>query len=161
MSGVNVTVFQKDISNYKKIALDTCCFVYAFEGNPFYIDLAGYIFTSAELGKVSLSSSILVLTELLVPFQKRNQKAVIRRYIQIFRYFPNLTLINIEHAEAVKASYLRGKHPFLRTPDALHLACALAAHAEVFVTNDKRFIGIDEGISILCLDRYVNRQERR
>lgn len=37
-----------------------------------------------------------------------------------------------------RAAELRARHAFLKTPDAIHLATALTAGCDVFLTNDRR-----------------------
>lgn len=49
---------------------------------------------------------------------------------------PNLKMLEIGLDTSIEAARLRQKYGF-KTPDALHLACAVDSHADVFVTSDK------------------------
>lgn len=52
-----------------------------------------------------------------------------------------------------RAAELRARHPSLKTPDAIHLAAALTAGCDVFLTNDRRLdrCGGAEGITVETL----------
>jgi predicted nucleic acid-binding protein len=65
--------------------------------------------------------------------------------------FPHLTLYPIDPPIAEVASDLRATYP-LRAPDALHLATAIVAGAEAFVTADRRLASI-QAIRVLGIDQ--------
>jgi len=63
-------------------------------------------------------------------------------------------LIAISADIAEEAGILRGKHQFLRTIDALQIAAAIHAKADIFLTNDKELKKINE-IDIIILSDYL------
>jgi predicted nucleic acid-binding protein len=65
-----------------------------------------------------------------------------------FSWIPRLSSIG------ETAGVLRGKYPYLKTVDAVQIAAALDAEADVFLTNDKKLSGIKE-IKILVLSDYL------
>ena len=71
-------------------------------------------------------------------------------YRDFFESFPNLSVVPVETTVAEIASDLRAALG-VRTPDALHLATALHAGAEAFVSEDRRIRGI-EGIRVVSLE---------
>lgn len=112
-------------------------FVYHFEGSEEFGPAAGRILKAAEEGRIHLVSSILSLLEVLVvPKRFRNQE-LCRLYREFFESFPNLRVLPIDSEVAEIASDLRAEHG-LRTPDSLHMATAIRAGADAFVSQDLR-----------------------
>ncbi len=56
----------------------------------------------------------------------------------------NLTTEVIDKATEIRANYS------FKTPDSIHLACAVIGKANFFVTNDKRLNAFTE-VKVLCL----------
>ncbi|MDM8547569.1 PIN domain-containing protein [Candidatus Venteria ishoeyi] len=52
------------------------------------------------------------------------------------------------------AAQLRATHTSLKTPDALHLACAQHHQCHALWTNDDRLINITHDLSINVIDKY-------
>lgn len=125
------------------VALDTMCFIYAFEADRAFLPIVKPILAQIEVGAVSGTASVLVLTETLVGALGRGDATVAARYRQVFRDFPHLDLVPITVEVADLAAELRARHR-LRTPDALHLACAIVSAADCFVTGDARLARVDE-----------------
>lgn len=112
-------------------------FVYHFEGNAEFGPAAGRILRAAEEGRIQLVTSILSLMEVLVvPKRKRNQE-LCRLYREFFQAFPNLRVLPIDLDIVEIASDLRAEQG-LKTPDSLHVATAIQAGAEAFVSQDLR-----------------------
>ena len=80
---------------------------------------------------------MLTVMEVLVVPRREGQTELCRRYRELFASFPQLTVVPIDQPIAEVASDLRATYP-LRTPDALHLATAIVAGAEAFVSEDRR-----------------------
>ncbi|GIP14830.1 hypothetical protein J40TS1_04720 [Paenibacillus montaniterrae] len=66
-----------------------------------------------------------------------------KQYKLILSHFPHLTILPIDNLVAERAAYLRGKYS-IKTPDALIVATALVANADLFITNDQRLECIKE-----------------
>ncbi len=117
--------------------VDTMLFVYHFEGNEEFGPAAGRILKAAEEGRVRLVTSVLSLLEVLVIPKRYRHQELCRRYREFFESFPNLRLLSVDSEIAEIASGLRADHE-LRTPDSIHVATAIHAGVDAFVTQDLR-----------------------
>jgi predicted nucleic acid-binding protein len=125
------------------LALDTMCFLYRFEANATYLDLTRDLFDLIERGECRATTSVLSLTESLVAPLRLGRAEIAATYRTIFTNFPNLDLVPVDVRAAEVAAELRTRHG-LRTPDALHLAAAVAAGADAFITNDAALTRVTE-----------------
>jgi predicted nucleic acid-binding protein len=123
--------------------VDTMLFVYHFERNEQFGEPAGALLAAAEQGRCRLVTSVLSLLEVLVIPKRRGMEELCQRYRELFGSFPNLEVRPVDAQIAEIAADLRAAHA-IRTPDALHLATALQARADAFVTEDRRLRGIRE-----------------
>jgi len=123
--------------------VDTMLFVYHFEANERFGEAAGALLAAAEEGRCRLVTSVLALLEVLVIPKRRGLTELCRRYREMFSSFPNLSVLPIDSAVAEVAAELRAAHA-IRTPDALHLATALQARVDGFVSEDRRLGRIRE-----------------
>jgi predicted nucleic acid-binding protein len=121
--------------------VDTMLFVYHFEEHAQFGPAATRLLQAAEHDQLRLVTSVLTLMEVLVVPKRERQEQLCRRYRELFASFPQLTVLPIDESIAEVASDLRATHT-LRTPDALHLATAIVAGAEAFVTEDRRLSSI-------------------
>jgi predicted nucleic acid-binding protein len=117
--------------------VDTMLFVYHFEGNQEFGPAAGRILKAAEEGQVRLVTSVLSLLEVLVIPKRYRRQDLCQRYREFFTSFPNLRTLSVQSEIAEIASGLRADHE-LRTPDSIHMATAVHAGADAFVTQDFR-----------------------
>lgn len=128
----------KQIPAGSRIALDTVSFVYFLERHPTFYQSAKDLFERIEKGKLEAMASTLVLTELLVPAFRAEDSSRAQDVSRLLSHFPHLELVDVTATIAYNASQLRAESS-LRTPDALHLATALARQVDWFITNDKAF----------------------
>ncbi len=119
------------------LGVDAMVFVYHFEANPVFGEAAGRVLQATEDGRLSLVTSILSLMEVLVVPKRNAATALARRYRDFFGGFPNLTMVEIGTEVVEVASDLRARFR-VRTPDALHIATAMVARAEGFISEDGR-----------------------
>lgn len=131
------------LSAYKRIALDTNLFIYAFEQHPQYGETVKAILDEVEAGAVEAVVSTITLTEILTKPIREGNETLEKRYRLLFTHFPNLTVIPVDVSVAEQAAYLRGKYG-LKTPDALIVASAIVARAKLFITNDRRLEQVTE-----------------
>jgi predicted nucleic acid-binding protein len=124
-------------SGTTKIALDTNLFIYVFEQHPEFGEKAKAILEDIENGFISAVASSVSLTEILVKPIREGNLTLEKQYKLLFSHFPNLYILPIDNVVAERAAYLRGKYN-IRTPDALIVATALVANADLFITNDQR-----------------------
>jgi predicted nucleic acid-binding protein len=121
----------------KKIALDTNLFIYVFEQHPEFGEKAKAVLKQIEDGFVKAIASSVSLAEILVKPIREGNLTLEKQYKLLFSHFPNLTILPIDNMVAERAAYLRGKYN-IKTPDALIVATALVANADLFITNDQR-----------------------
>lgn len=77
-----------------------------------------------------------------------------------FALIPHLITVPVDDVVCVKAGQLRADYgKSLRLPDALHLATALFANADIFITNDKKLatVAIEIIPTALLADRPVEK----
>ena len=123
------------------IYLDTCLLIYLVEAHPSF----GPRLT-VQLGDAPLESfaiSPLVKLECLVGPSKQADAVLHRRYQALFA---QLTTVGLPESVYLDAAALRGRHG-LRTPDALHLACAQHHRCSELWTNDDRLLRAGRGLA--------------
>ena len=132
------------------IGLDTPVLIYHFEDVPPYSDLTERLFAAAGKGKVELLVPALCITEFLVkPWEKGEREA--EKALSLLLELPNARFIAVGIEAAAEAARLRSRYK-LRTPDAILLAAAKGGGATAFLTNDRGFLKVREGIEIVVLD---------
>ncbi|MBV8200561.1 MAG: type II toxin-antitoxin system VapC family toxin [Acidobacteria bacterium] len=134
--------------------VDTMLFVYHFEEHPQFGPGASRLLRAAEHDRLRLVTSVLTLMEVLVVPKREGQLQLCQRYRELFASFPQLTVLPIDPPVAEVASDLRATY-VLRSPDALHLATAIVAGAEAFVTGDRRLQRIS-AIRVIGIEKAIN-----
>ena len=134
--------------------VDTMLFVYHFEEHSQFGPWAARLLHAAEHDQLRLVTSVLTLMEVLVAPKRERQEQLCQRYRELFASFPQLTVLAIDQSIAEVASDLRAAYS-LRTPDALHLATAIVAGADAFVTEDRRLSKIS-AIRVIGISQAVN-----
>ena len=119
------------------VCFDTAALIYFIERNPKYVGLAKPMFAAIDRGEKAGITSYITLLEVLVKpvLQRRNDLA--EEYRQLLLGSPSLHLHAVDRKVAEEAARIRAAHNF-KTPDAIQLATAKLARADVFVTNDAR-----------------------
>ncbi len=79
-----------------------------------------------------------------------NDTLLVSRYRTMFYQTTGISVISVSPSAGDLAAELRARYN-LRTPDALHVACAIDAGCDAFLTNDTAIKRVSE-ISILVLD---------
>jgi len=133
--------------------VDTMLFIYHFENHPALGPQAESILRAAEDGKCHLVTSMLTLLEILVVPKRLGLTSLCQRYRELLDSFPNLSLQPIDREILEIASDLRATSS-IRTPDSIHLATAIRARADLFVSHDNRLKHV-EAIRILPLDQFA------
>lgn len=134
------------------LALDTMCFVYRFEANPGFLSETRDLLSLIEAGACQGAVSVLAVTEALTVPLRQGAGEIAATYEGVFTSFPNLALVPVDLDVAKTAAALRARHG-LRTPDAIHVACALRVRADAFVTADQRLARLPEIEVLLLQDR--------
>ncbi len=114
--------------------LDTNVFIYLLEGPPQFQSAAAAVLTAAaELG-VPIVSSEYALAECLYGAYRKQNSQLADQYRDIFRHSA-VDLYPVE-TPLLEAAAEIGPAAGLRLPDAIHVATALFAECDIFITND-------------------------
>jgi predicted nucleic acid-binding protein len=123
------------------IYLDACVLIYLIEGHERQKAEVEQRIAQVE---AEFCISPMVKCECLVGPSRDDHLRLRQRYLTLFDQFLSLELIEAIYFQAAE---LRGRYG-LRTPDALHLACAQHHGCDVLWTNDTRLARASRGISI-------------
>lgn len=135
---------------HRTLGLDTSVLIYHFEDVPPYSGLTERLFAAAGKGEVELVVPALCITEFLVkPWERGEEEA--GRALSLLLGLPNARFVPLGIEAAAEAARLRSRYR-LRTPDAILLAAVKGGGATAFLTNDRGFLRVKEGIEILVLD---------
>jgi predicted nucleic acid-binding protein len=137
----------------RRIALDTCVFIYQWEANPRYSPLTDCIFSALEQSDLVAVTSTITMTELLVHPYRDDDVVRVNELLGLLSTYPNLEWVAPNLEVASRAAEIRAQHG-LRTPDALQAATAMHANAGALVTNDPVFRRIPQ-LETLILDGLV------
>jgi uncharacterized protein len=124
------------------IYLDTCLVIYAIENHPQFA--SSVVSAMAAQPADAFAVSPLVKLECLVKPIKANDIGMQRRYERGLGEFVQLAL---PEAVFLDAAQLRARFN-LKTPDALHLACAQHHGCTAIWTNDERLALASHGLAI-------------
>ena len=141
------------LGSHLRLALDTCIFVYQWEGNPRYSPLTDCVFSWLEEPETSAVTSTVTMTELLVHPYRNHDEQRVNELLGLFSTYPNLDWVAPHLEIADLAAQLRALYR-LRTPDALQAATAVHSQATAFITNDRIFERVPN-FDTLILDRLV------
>lgn len=123
------------------IYLDACVLIYAVEDHPRWGEPSKAAITGEQRGKLAISP-LVKLGCLVGPFKLGSSELAAR----FQRSFANFERLDLPEAVYLKASELRARFG-LKTPDALHLACAQHHRCEALWTNDGRLNKASGGLA--------------
>lgn len=123
------------------IYLDTCLVIYLVERHSRWREVVRG--AMAGKGSVRFAISPLVKMECLVGAIQRDDPVLEREYAELFATF---TWLPIPEPVYLQAAQLRARFG-LKTPDALHLACAQHHRCEALWTNDNRLARASHGLA--------------
>lgn len=133
-----------------RIALDTSLFIYLVERHPTFFPKVEPVFRELDAGTVKGIASVLTLLEVLVRPIEVGAIALANEFRDVVSAAPNLDLVVVDTNISELAAKIRAAHRF-RTPDAIHLATAVHANADAFVTNDTRLASFTD-LRVVTLD---------
>ena len=134
----------------KRVALDTMVFIYHEEAHPEWGPLARDLFVRGEEHALELVASTLVVTEVLTGYRKKQNQDAERTFLGFLKLlrgalqFVPVTLEVADRAASLRAAY------GISTPDAVHIATALVAGADCYLTNDRKLKRVKE-ISVVLM----------
>jgi predicted nucleic acid-binding protein len=135
------------------IYLDACLLIYLIEAHPRWGEAVAVAMETAE---APFGISPLVKCECLVAPIKRGDPVLQRAYTELFDQFASLSMPESVYLQAAE---LRARFG-LRTPDALHLACAQHHRCDALWTNDNRLNRASHGLAMNVLRRDQARGRR-
>jgi len=126
-----------------RIFWDTNLFIYLWEDGPWTVAVRETRERMKALNS-TWTTSTLTVGEILVHPLRQGKPAQAARYREAFRA---IEVAPFNEEAAVRFATLRARHPRLRPPDAIQLACASILAADWFLTHDHRLRGLKvEGI---------------
>lgn len=141
------------LRRHRRVAIDSCIFIYELEANPRYVALARRVFAWLENPGHSAVTSTVTMTEILtLPYQGADE-ARVDAYFGLLSCYPHLEWIAPDLQIARLAARFRAQSR-MRTPDALQAATAVRSGAQGFLSNDKAFRRV-EGMETLLLDELL------
>lgn len=124
---------KKSLVNNSSIALDTNIFIYYLvDTSPFH-QAAKKLFLNAIDRKTKLVTSSITIAELL---SLTAAQSVVDALYMSFLELENMRIYEVSVGIAKEAARIRREGGF-SLPDAIQLATAIHAHADVFITNDR------------------------
>lgn len=134
----------------RQLAIDSASLIYLIEKHPVYFDRVVFIMRYIHSGPIDGVASVLALTEVLMHPLRTGNTELAQEYERILLNSTGFRLVPISADGARRAADLRARYN-LRTPDALHVATALAAGCDAFLTNDTDIKRVTE-VRVLVLD---------
>jgi len=123
------------------IYLDACLVIYLIEQHPRWGDRIARLVV--QFGEQRFGISPLVKCECLTGPLKRGDPVLRYAYFALFDQFASLSMPESVYLQAAELRALFG----LKTPDALHLACAQYHRCDALWTNDNRLSRASHGLA--------------
>ena len=124
----------------KRLAVDSMIFIYLLEGNSKFVDSIKNKLGDAE----EVIFSTFGLAEVLTGFEKTGDIKGKLQFLSFVESYKKMSVIGFGKQEALIFAKLRAKYPQVKPPDAIHLATALSARADAFLTNDSGLKCVEE-----------------
>jgi predicted nucleic acid-binding protein len=137
-------------SRYRRVGLDTSCFIYHLSRHPLYMTITADLFTMIEAGRLSAVTSSLALIEILARPKQVGLQAAADNYKVVLSTFPHLELRRADIAITELAADLRVRYR-VTTPEAIQLATAIVDDAEAFIGNTEPLRAVKE-IEVVLLE---------
>ena len=119
-----------------RVYFDANPIIYFIEQNTQFTEAVTPIFEMIGDGSILALTSELSLTEVLIKPIRDNRIQVIQTHKELLLDPELFTLISPDQDTFLLAAELGGKLS-MRTPDAIHMACAIESKCKYFITNDK------------------------
>lgn len=116
----------------KKAFLDTNLFIYLIEENELHLKKVHNLLLFLERNEYEIITSTLTLGEILIKPYKENRLDLVKTYKD---FFSEMELVELNSEIASLFAKVRADYK-IKTPDAVQLASAVYAKADLFVTND-------------------------
>ncbi len=134
-----------------RVALDTNIFICALKESDHRYQRASFILQQLKDKRLKVSISILVIEEFFIKVYKEGREKQKDEILDFINLDGQVNIVDVNQQVALKAAQIRAKYSSLRTPDAIHLASAIEAEAQIFITTDKRIPSKIENLVIKIL----------
>jgi len=124
------------------------------EAHPRCAELASATLKLVDEGVIAGLTSTLAIAELLTAPAQANDDSALRDYELYLTHFPHLTILPLPIANARRADRVQARTK-LKRPDAIQIATAMEAGADVIIGNDKRWRGRTDSLPLLLLDDFL------
>lgn len=124
-------------------ALDTALWIHWIEHDERFLPAVAPYFVAIREGRATAVTSVLTVLETLTGAFRRRDDLLARRYDEILTGLSGVVVAPVTGSIARRAAELRARHA-LTTPDAIHVATAIEARAEEFVTTDRALARVRE-----------------
>lgn len=131
------------MSAARLVALDTPVWIAFIEQKSAFLADVNPFFESLKSGRVRVVTSAVGLIEILTGALLRGDELLTRRAEEVLTGLEGSTVVPVTLEIARLAARLRAGYG-LRTPDAIHLATAVATEAAEFVTTDRLLARVKE-----------------
>lgn len=135
---MGIAALQQALAGHQLVYVDTMIWIYLLDEHPQYSDLAALIFDQIEQGILSGVTSTLTLAEILTAPARSGNPQALHDYELYLTNFPNLQLIAPGIEIARLTAHVRASTG-LKTPDAIQVATAYYAGADLIISNDKKW----------------------
>ena len=123
------------LNDAQRIYFDTAPLIYWVEAHPDYIAKMDQIIDAIEASPLQAFTSVITLTELIVQPLKISNTALAQESRDVLVSSNQFTLVTVTEDIAITAGEIRARYAF-RTPDAIHVATAIATGCDTILTND-------------------------
>ncbi len=139
----------------KLVFFDSAPLIYYIEQQPRFSRVAQELFEAFDRGITHGVTSVLTLLEVLTKPFRDGREDIAREYLEVLTEAVGVALSPIDGKLCNQAARLRAKYQWLRTPDAIQVACAIQHKANLIITNDSRWKGLTE-IPVIVLRDYAS-----
>jgi len=140
----------RSLGRYRKVGLDTICFIYHLSKHPLYNAITADLFAMIEAGRLAAVTSSLALIEILARPKQIGHQAAADNYKVVLATFPHLELRRADIAITELAADLRVRYR-VTTPEAIHVATAIVDGAQAFIGNTEPLRAVKE-IEVVLLE---------
>ena len=131
----------------KKYYFDTAIFIYALENGR---EDARELITQA-LQEGTVGTSVVTIMEYCTGCYKHERRDIAERFRSFLSKYA-FEIQQVDESVALEAAEIKASFPAFRQMDALQIASAKIAGADVFYTNDKQLLKYrDDGIQIVSM----------
>ncbi|MGH8453900.1 MAG: type II toxin-antitoxin system VapC family toxin [Nevskiales bacterium] len=134
--------------------LDSNVFIYAFEAQAGPLRQAiGQLLRWVYEDQCTSGTSLITRAEVLVRPLRMRQTELADRYRRLLSGDGPVSIHGLDEQTVDQAAELRADYPVLKLPDALHIATAVQAGCDLYITGDQRLGAVASRIPVLTLDQ--------